>query len=120
MKIIENIKILVVAVLLLLASASCNKELDNAPFITFDGSANMTIAELLALHTVGNVDSYDSIPDGTIICGIITSSDAAGNCYKFITIQDETGGIQIVSGLTVLCRAFQVRKKTSIFSATDL
>ena len=46
MKFIENIKILVVAVLLLLASASCNKELDNAPFITFDGSANMTIADL--------------------------------------------------------------------------
>lgn len=114
MKIIENIKILVVAVLLLLASASCNKELDNAPFITFDGSANMTIAELLALHQVSNVDSYDSIPDGTIICGIITSSDAAGNCYKFITIQDETGGIQIKIDDSSLFPKYQIGQKVYV------
>lgn len=80
---------------LLITAASCEKELDVAPMLTFDGTANMTIAELLTYHDIGSVDSFDSIPAGTIITGTIVSSDEHGNCYKYITVQDATAGIQI-------------------------
>ena len=75
----------------------CNLEPDVAPMPTFVGEANTTIAELLAMHTIGSEDSYDSIPVGSniIICGYVTTSDEWGNNYKYINIEDETGGIQI-------------------------
>lgn len=91
----NKIKYTVLAAFFLLACVSCNKELDEAPVLTFDGERNMTIAELLELHTVGTTDSYSEIPEGTIITGIVTSSDKQGNCYKYLTIQDETGAIMI-------------------------
>ncbi len=74
---------------------SCNLEPDVAPVQTFDGVANMTIAELLEYHTIGSTNSFDSIPAGTIISGIVVSSDEHGNCYKYINIEDGTAGIQI-------------------------
>jgi len=77
--------------------AGCNLEPDVAPMPTFIGEANTTIAELLAMHEIGSEDSYDSIPMGSniIISGYVTTSDEWGNNYKYINIEDETGGIQI-------------------------
>ena len=77
--------------------AGCDLEPDVAPMPTFVGEANTTIAELLAMHTIGSEDSYDSIPMGSniIICGYVSTSDEWGNNYKYINIEDETGGIQI-------------------------
>jgi len=74
---------------------ACNREKDIAPELHYAGQANMTIAELLEYHTVGSYDSFDSIPAGTVITGIVTSSDQHGNCYKWMTIQDGTGAIKI-------------------------
>lgn len=95
MRTIHRIQALFVAIMATFACISCNHELDEAPYLTYDGVANMTIEDLLALHTVGDSDSYSEIPDGTVISGIITSCDKAGNCYKYLTIQDETGAIMI-------------------------
>ncbi|MCR4964452.1 MAG: DUF5689 domain-containing protein [Bacteroidales bacterium] len=75
--------------------SSCDWEQDVAPVPTFDGVATMTIAELLECHTIESADSYDTIPAGTIISGIVVSSDEHGNCYKYINIEDGTAGIQI-------------------------
>lgn len=80
---------------LLLIVASCNKPLDVPPPIQNDDEATMTIAELLALYTVNNETAYSAIPEGTVISGIVTSSDKEKNCYQYLTIQDETGGIMI-------------------------
>lgn len=102
---------LIIAALLLLAGAACNRELDQAPVLTFDGEANMTIAELLNLHSVGSTDSYSEIPDGTIITGIITSSDEEGNCYKYLTIQDETGAIMIKVDDSSLFPKYQIGQR---------
>ncbi len=92
--IIKVIKSSIIAGIIILAT-SCEKDLDVAPMLTFDGQANMTIAELLTYHDIGSLDSFDSIPAGTIIEGTIISSDEHGNCYKYLNIQDATGGIQI-------------------------
>ena len=66
---------------------SCHKEEDIPPALTLDKEANMTIAELLSLYTVNNAYSYVEIPDSTVICGIVTSSDKEQNCYKYLTLR---------------------------------
>ena len=91
----SKVKTMMAVVLLALLAVGCNKELDEAPVLTYNGQANMTIDELLSYHTVGSVDSYSEIPEGTIITGVVTSSNQEGNCYKYLTIQDETGAIMI-------------------------
>ena len=113
MNIIRKIKLLATTILIIVASTSCEKEqeIDVAPVLTYEKQANMTIADLNALHTVGNSDSYDSIPEGTIITGIVISSDQAGNCYKYLTIQDETGGIQIKVDNTSLYPKYQIGQR---------
>lgn len=111
MNTIHKIKLAFIAALLLIGGVSCDKELDVAPVMTYDGQANMTIAELNALHPVGSEDSFDSIPAGTVISGIIVSSDQQGNCYKYLTIQDETGGIQIKIDNSSLYPKYQIGQR---------
>ena len=95
MKPIKHIFVAMFAMALLFAG--CDLEPDVAPMPTFVGEANTTIAELLAMHTIRSEDSYDSIPVGSniIICGYVSTSDEWGNNYKYINIEDATGGIQI-------------------------
>ena len=95
MNTISKVKTMMAVALLALLAAGCNKELDVAPVLTYPGTANMTIEELLSYHTVSGTDSYSEIPEGTVITGVVTSSDQEGNCYKYLTIQDETGAIMI-------------------------
>lgn len=93
---------------------SCHKEEDIPPALTLDKEANMTIAELLSLYTVNNAYSYVEIPDSTVICGIVTSSDKEQNCYKYLTIQDETSGIMIVMKSTELYERYPVGAKVFV------
>lgn len=87
----------IIAIFAALLMQGCDTAQDVAPMPTFIGEANTTIAELLAMHDIGTEDSYDSIPMGSniVICGYVTTSDEWGNNYKYINIEDETGGIQI-------------------------
>jgi hypothetical protein len=80
---------------------------------TFIGEANTTIAELLAMHTIGSEDSFDSIPIGSniIICGYVTTSDEWGNNYKYINIEDSTGGIQIKIDNKALYNRYKVGER---------
>jgi len=84
---------------------------DVAPILTYNGNANCTIAELLTYHEAGALDSFDSVPKGTIISGIVTSSDETGNCYKFLTIQDSTGAIQIKINNTALFHKYPIGQR---------
>ena len=103
---------------LLLFAASCNKpQEDIPPIIENDDVVTMTIAELQALYTVSNDISYQEIPLGTVISGIVTSSDKEQNCYQYLTIQDETSGIMICLRNTELY-ANTLLDCTSIWSAT--
>lgn len=93
---------------------SCDLQPDMAPIPSFEGSANMTIAELLALHPIGNSDSFDSIPAGTIISGIVTTSDRHGNCFKYINIEDGTGAIQIKLNNSALFNKYEVGQRVFV------
>lgn len=114
MKIMKHISILSLICGLGLFLSSCNWEQDVAPVQTFDGVANMTIAELLEYHTIGSTNSFDSIPAGTIISGIVVSSDEHGNCYKFINIEDGTAGIQIKIDNSTLFHKYPVGQRVFI------
>ena len=86
--------VLIIGIVLLLASCTKPQE-DIPPVLENDEVVTMTIAELLALYTVNNDISYAEIPEGTVISGVVASSDKEKNCYQYLTIQDETGGIMI-------------------------
>jgi len=103
--------IYVIVILLTLSFASCQKEEDVPPALTIDMEANMTISELLSLYSLNNATSYSEIPDGAIICGTVTSSDKEKNCYKYLTIEDETGGIMIMMKNTELYGKYPVGAK---------
>ena len=106
-------KHLFVILFAMLLMQGCDWEQDVAPMPTFVGEANTTIAELLAMHTIGSEDSYDSIPMGSniIICGYVTTSDEWGNNYKYLNIEDETGGIQIKIDNKALYNKYKIGQK---------
>ncbi len=55
--------------------------------------ANATIADILALHSIGSPAT--EITSDAIIEGVVIGNDVSGNIYKQLFIQDATGGIQI-------------------------
>ena len=59
---------------------------------------NITIQDLKALYKSGPVH----IEKDYVIGGQVISSDAAGNVYRSLYLQDETGGIEVKLGLTGL------------------
>lgn len=111
MKNMKHISVLSLICGAILFLSSCDWSQDVAPVQTFDGEANMTIAELLTYHTIGSTNSYDSIPAGTIISGIVVSSDEHGNCYKYINIEDGTAGIQIKIDNSTLYHKYPVGQR---------
>ncbi len=114
---INNMKKITILLTLFAAFlVGCDLEQDVAPMPTFVGEANTTIAELLAMHEIGSEDSYDSIPMGSniIICGYVTTSDEWGNNYKYINIEDETGGIQIKIDHKALYHKYQMGQKVYV------
>ena len=80
--------------------AGCNRwEEPEFTAPVYDGpAANKTIADIKAKHpSLGNnmQDSICRYDEQFIVKAVVVSSDQGGNCYKYLTIQDETGGIEI-------------------------
>lgn len=55
-------------------------------------TANFTIAELKAMHTLGS-GTYEQVTEDKIISAVVTADDQTGNFYRNIVVQDETGGL---------------------------
>jgi hypothetical protein len=77
-------------------SACVDQEFDIPPGrdVQIEDISNTTIAELKDNFIVGQPDSY-TIPEGTIIKGVVVSNDEAGNFFKTLVIQDGTAGIHV-------------------------
>ncbi len=108
----KNIFLLNFALIALLF-ASCNKWSDPEFVVPqYDGpAANRTIADIKAMHTslgTGAQDSICSWDEPFIVKAIVVSSDQGGNCYKYMTVQDETGGIEIAIDRTGLYNDYPV------------
>lgn len=80
---------------LLLTMQGCHNFDDPAPQNALPEAANIAIADLSKL--VGNKSVYNEEP--IVIGGYVTSSDKASNFYKTFTIEDATGGVEIMAGL---------------------
>lgn len=78
----------------------------------YDGpAANKTIADIKAMHPsvgTGKQDSICHFGETFIVKAVVISSDEGGNCYKYLTIQDETGGIEIAIDRSSLFNDFPV------------
>ena len=59
-------------------------------------TATTTIAELKAMHVNGQ---FETIGEDLIVKGIVVADDASGNWYRTFVIQDETGGIEVLTDL---------------------
>lgn len=93
--------------------ASCNRwEEPEFEVPVYDGpAANHTIQDIKNRHTSlgsGAQDSICSWDEPFIVKAVVVSSDQGGNCYKYMTIQDETGGIEISIDRTGLYNEYPV------------
>ena len=93
-------KTTIIAILIAAVLAGCNRwEEPEFTAPVYDGpAANKTIADIKAKHPSLGTNTQDSIcrfDEQFIVKAVVVSSDEGGNCYKYLTIQDETGGIEI-------------------------
>jgi ribosomal protein L31 len=92
---------------------SCKKKFDAPPAEEppTNMTANTTIAQLKARHTVpGAIDKIDSGSE-IIIRGIVIGDDRSGNLYKTIVIQDSTGGIALNINGTNLYTSYPIGRE---------
>jgi len=75
-------------------SACLKEDFDQPPTDGADPglTVNATIAQLKALHTLGELET---ITEDWIVKGVVVADDASGNLYQSFVIQDETGGIMV-------------------------
>ncbi len=93
------LKLFLPAFILVVSFGSCIKEdFDQPPTDGTDPGLTVTttIAELKAKHVSGQ---YETINEDLIIKGIVVADDASGNWYRTFVIQDETGGIEVLTDL---------------------
>ena len=110
---IKNIKNWVLPLLILsITTWSCvDREFDEPPVGEFPTiTANFTIAELKALHTLGS-GSYTEITGDKIISAVVTADDQTGNFYRNIVVQDETGGVFVRLRSSDLYTSFPVGRR---------
>jgi len=106
-------KITTIAILIATILVGCNRwEEPELIAPAYDGpAANKTIADIKAMHpSLGNgtQDSICRYDEQFIVKAVVVSSDEGGNCYKYLTIQDETGGIEIAIDRSSLYNEYPV------------
>ncbi len=81
--------------LMAVLAVGCNDDFDVPPLVTPTAThtPNMTIAEFKAKYWNDARNFCDTIKDDVVIHGYVSANDESGNIYKYIFIQDETGGI---------------------------
>jgi hypothetical protein len=81
----------------ILTIASCTRDYDAPPIPepSYDGEANITIAQLKEKYS-GTTSSAPTLIDvDYVVKGYVTANDKSGNIYKQLYIRDETGAINI-------------------------
>ncbi len=69
---------------------------------------NATIAELRALHTIGQ---FEEVTQDWIIEAVVIADDRTGNFYRTLVVQDETGGIDLRINATDLYNDYPIGRK---------
>lgn len=92
----------------LMTFESCRKEYDVPPD-TSGHDPNLPVT-----HTIAQIQDFVSgqlIEEDITIAGIVNIDDKSGNYYKKITIQDETGGIELLLDQNNLYNDFPIGRK---------
>ena len=87
------------AIILTVGFTAClDEDFDTPPVDGVDPGLNptMTIKDFKALHSSG---SYETIDEDIIIGGVVVADDASGNWFRSFVLQDETGGIEILTDI---------------------
>lgn len=107
---IRGFSAVLVGLFLLLPTGCVDEEFDAPPPGGEDPNlaVTTTIAELKALHTLGN---YEEITEDIVVAALVISSDREGNFYKQLVIQDTTGGIELRIDVTDLNAQYPVGRK---------
>ncbi len=112
-KYIRN-RVLPLLILSITAWSCVDRTFDEPPVGDFPSlTANFTIAELKALHTLGS-DTYEEITEDKIISAVVTADDQTGNFYRNIVVQDETGGIFVRLRASDLYTTYPVGRRVFI------
>lgn len=106
----KRINYLLGLVFMMVAAVSCNEEFDVPPIVVphAEHQANMSIADFKAKYWQDTRNFIDTCKEEVYIHGYVTSSDAAGNIYKYLFIEDETGGIGISIDASSLSTSYRV------------
>ena len=97
-------------VLVAVLAVGCNEEFDTPPIIMPQAShtPNMTIADFKAKYWNSDRNFCDTIKEDVVIHGWVSANDESGNIYKYLFIQDETGGIGLSIDANSLYSTYRV------------
>lgn len=108
----SNLNILGIFIVAVLFSSCNHWEDPEFQVPVYNGpAANKTIQDIKNMHPflgTGAQDSICSYDDTFIVKATVVSSDEGGNCYKYLTIQDETGGMEIAIDRSSLYNEYPV------------
>ena len=93
----NTLKNLFYLIIVSLSIFSCIREFDGPPIAKpeYNGSANMTIAQLKQKYASTQADAPVLIDVDYVIKAYVTGNDESGNIFKQLYIQDETGAINV-------------------------
>ena len=97
-------------ILMAVMAVGCNEDFDIPPLVMPQAThtPNMTIAEFKAKYWNDARNFCDTIKDDVVIHGRISANDESGNIYKYLFIQDETGGIGLSIDASSLGSTYRV------------
>ncbi|MBP3738064.1 MAG: choice-of-anchor J domain-containing protein [Muribaculaceae bacterium] len=97
-------------VLVAVLAVGCNEDFDTPPIIMPQAShtPNMTIADFKAKYWNSERNFCDTIKEDVVIHGWVSANDESGNIYKYLFIQDETGGIGLSIDANSLYSTYRV------------
>lgn len=93
----KKVKFLLGALLLMVVAVACNDDYDTPPMVvpTATHTPNMTLLEFKTKYWQDGRNFIDTCKEDIVIHGWVSGTDAAGNIYKHMYIQDETAGLGI-------------------------
>ncbi len=112
----KKLKTILSVMLLGLAAVSCNDNFDTPPMVApvAQDKPNTTIAEFKAKYWQDAPNYIDTVKEDLVIHGRVVSSDASGNIYKSLYIQDETGALTISINANSLYNTYRVGQEIVI------